>query len=89
MHQILNYWRVLHVHWSPAQLSVSFLKRPNFGSCFMLSSKAFQRKLPLNDTDYTSYDIAHAKLAKGLFYKIIFRTGFLMKFQYNPWIHVI
>ena len=60
MYQILNYWHILHVHLSPAQLFIFCLKRASVGSFFMLSSRVLHRKLPLNTMDSTPYDIVFA-----------------------------
>ena len=38
---------------SPAQFLILFLKPTSVGSCFILSSRVFQRKLPLKDKDST------------------------------------
>ena len=70
IYQILNYWHILHVHWSPAQFFVLFVKRVSVGSCFMLPSRVFQRKIPFNDTDSTPYDVVFVFGSSQMFFFI-------------------
>ena len=72
------------MHRSPVWLFILFLKREIVGYSSMLSSRVFHKKLPLNDTDSTLYDVVSAY---GSLLRFFFLRSYFTHFFYGIPIH--